>query len=181
MAQLLVQRALNPAQHEQARAILDSGIMLKVLLGDVLDLSKMEAGRMELALADHDMRLVFERIRQTWEPQARRKGIAVRLNVDEHVPEILRFNPTRLEQCVSNLVSNAIKFTESGEIGIGLCRQEAPAGDDARRCHRFGHGMSVARKRRGNCSGRSRGDASVLRGVSAGPGWASSLRASWPR
>ena len=128
MAQVLAQRALPPAQQEQAGAILESGKALKALLDDVLDLSKIEAGRMELAPADHELRLVLERVRRIWEPQARRKGIAIRLHIDEQVPDLLHFDPTRLEQCMSNLVSNAVKFTESGEVRVELSAQEAPDG-----------------------------------------------------
>jgi signal transduction histidine kinase/CheY-like chemotaxis protein len=128
MAQVLAQRALSPAQQEQSRAILESGNALKELLDDVLDLSKIEAARMELAPADHELRLVLERARQIWEPQAVRKGIAIHLDIDEQVPDFLHFDPTRLDQCVSNLVSNAVKFTESGEVRIHLSAHEAAAG-----------------------------------------------------
>ncbi len=128
MAQVLAQRALTPPQQEQAKAILDSGKALKMLLDDVLDLSKMEAGRMELAPTDHQLRLVLEHIRQVWEPQARRKGIAIRVHIDEQVPDILHFDPTRVEQCVSNLVSNAVKFTEGGEVRIDVSSSETPDG-----------------------------------------------------
>ena len=128
MAQVLAQRALTPPQQEHAQAILDSGKALKMLLDDVLDLSKMEAGRMELAPTDHDLRLVLEHIRHVWEPQARAKNIVLRLHIDEQVPNVLHFDPTRFEQCVGNLVSNAVKFTEAGEVRIDVSTSQAPGG-----------------------------------------------------
>jgi len=128
MAQVLAQRALTPSQQEHAQAILDSGKALKMLLDDVLDLSKMEAGRMELAPTDHELRLVLEHIRHAWEPQARAKNIALRLHIDEQVPNVLHFDPTRFEQCVGNLVSNAVKFTEAGEVRIDVSSSETAGG-----------------------------------------------------
>ena len=125
MAQVLTLRSLGTEQRLQAKTILESGKALKTLLDDVLDLSKIEAGRMELALADHQLPLMLNRVRQIWEPQARSKNIAIRLKIDAQVPDFVRFDPTRLEQCVSNLVSNAVKFTERGEVGIELSTRAA--------------------------------------------------------
>ena len=127
MAQVLVQRDFDTQRQEQAETILESGYALKSLLDDVLDLSKIEAGCMELATVDHNLGQLFERVRSTWEPHALRKGIGFSHHFAGPTPGILRFDPARLEQCLSHLVSNAIKFTEHGRVDITIA--SAPAAD----------------------------------------------------
>jgi signal transduction histidine kinase/DNA-binding response OmpR family regulator len=118
MAQVLGQGKLHPEQREQVEIIQESGKALKELLDDVLDLSKIEAGRMELSPIDQDLRHIMRRQHQLWQPHADEKGVALRLEVEEDVPVYLCFDPVRLGQCVSNLVSNAIKFTLEGEVAV---------------------------------------------------------------
>ncbi len=128
MAQVLVQSDLTPEQREQAEIVLESGKSLKALLDDVLDLSKIEAGRMELAPADKDFHHILRRQHRLWLPRAEEKGIALTLAIDDSVPIFLRFDPVRLGQCISNIVSNAIKFTERGEVTISASGRPVPQG-----------------------------------------------------
>jgi len=118
MAQVLMQSNLTSQQREYAEIVIESGGNLKTLLDDVLDLSKIEAGRMELAPVDNEFRNVLRRQQRLWLARAEEKGIALTLTIDESVPLYLHFDAVRLGQCISNLVSNAIKFTESGEVAI---------------------------------------------------------------
>ncbi len=118
MAQVLVQGDLTPEQREQADIVLELGNSLKTLLDDVLDLSKIEAGTMELLPVDKDLHQVLRRQLLLWLPRAAEKGIALTLTIDPSVPALMRFDPIRLGQCISNIVSNAIKFTETGEVAI---------------------------------------------------------------
>ena len=118
MAQVLVQSDLTPEQREQAEIVLESGKNLRALLDDVLDLSKIEAGRMELAPVDKDLHHILSRQHRLWLPRAEEKGINLSLTIHDSVPAYLRFDPVRLGQCLSNIVSNAIKFTERGEVVI---------------------------------------------------------------
>ena len=118
MAQVLVQGDLTPEQREQVELVLESGKNLKTLLDDVLDLSKIEAGRMTLVPVDKDFHNVLRRLHRLWLPRSEEKNIALTLAIEESVPQYLRFDPVRLGQCISNLVSNAIKFTERGEVAI---------------------------------------------------------------
>lgn len=128
MTQALARSNLKQEQREQVDVILDSAKMLKALLDDVLDLSKIEAGRMELAPVDQDFRQVLQRQHWLWRPRAEEKGIGLRLEVDDNVPAHLRFDPTRVGQCISNLVSNAIKFTKKGEVVIHVSAVEKACG-----------------------------------------------------
>ncbi len=131
MAQVLAQSRLSPEQQGQVETILDSGRTLLAILNDVLDLSKIEAGRMDLAPVDQDLRGVLARVCSLWRVKAEEKGLAFRLSVEESVPALLHFDPVRVRQCVSNLVSNAIKFTERGAIEI---RVRSESRDEAGPC-----------------------------------------------
>ena len=128
MAQVLVQSDLTPEQREQAEIVLESGKNLRALLDDVLDLSKIEAGRMELAPVDKDLHHVLSRQHRLWLPRAEEKGINLSLTIHDSVPAYLRFDPVRLGQCLSNIVSNAIKFTERGEVVITARGRMVPEG-----------------------------------------------------
>jgi len=118
MAQVLAHSALTPVQAEQVSVILDSGNTLMVLLNDILDLSKIEAGRMEVSSVAGDLRHKLSGLFKLYEASAREKGVGVQLFVHPGVPSHLVFDPVRVRQCVGNLVSNAIKFTSEGEVMI---------------------------------------------------------------
>ena len=145
MAQVLTQTDLTSQQRECAEIVIESGGNLKTLLDDVLDLSKIEAGRMELAPVDKDFHNVLRRQQRLWLARAEEKGIALTLAIEESVPRYLHFDAVRLGQCISNLVSNAIKFTESGEVAIkASSRKEAQGAAIAIAIRDTGIGMSQA-------------------------------------
>lgn len=118
MAQVLAHGKLTETQAEQVGVILDSGNTLMVLLNDILDLSKIEAGRMDLSPVPGDLRHKLSGLFKLHEAAAREKGIDIRLFVDPSVPSRLIFDPVRVRQCVGNLVSNAVKFTSEGEVMV---------------------------------------------------------------
>jgi signal transduction histidine kinase/CheY-like chemotaxis protein len=118
MAQVLNQSQLSLSQREQVEAIFESGKTLKALVDDVLDLSKIEAGRMELSPIEKDLRHVLRRLQRLWSPRAQEKGFELFLAIDSEMHGFLKFDPVRVSQCVANLLSNAIKFTERGEINV---------------------------------------------------------------
>jgi len=128
MAQVLMRSQLQQEQREQVEVVVESAKMLKALLDDVLDFSKIEAGRMDLTPVDQDLRQILRRQHWLWRPRAEEKGIDLRLEVDETLPAVLRFDPTRVGQCISNLVSNAIKFTRRGEVVIRVSSHPRPCG-----------------------------------------------------
>ncbi|MEL6347106.1 MAG: ATP-binding protein, partial [Myxococcota bacterium] len=127
MTQALQMEPLAPRQQEMVSVVLDSGQTLTALLNDILDLSKVEAGKLEIAPIDGDLRQSLGRLHTLWRPRADEKGLSLDLSVSDVVPQQLRFDPVRIRQCVSNLVSNAIKFTASGCVRITV--EAAPAGD----------------------------------------------------
>lgn len=129
MAQTLAHDDLTPAQTEQVSIILDSGRALMVLLNDILDLSKIEAGKLEVSPVAGDLRHKLSGLFKLHQSVAEEKGVSLKLHIDPGVPSSLIFDPVRLRQCVGNLVSNAIKFTTEGEVMI-VVTSEAGEGDE---------------------------------------------------
>lgn len=111
---------LDDDQIESARIIHESGQNLLRLINDVLDLSKIEAGRLEVAAERIAPRALFERLRREFEPMARSKGLAFQLDIDEALPAHIRHDGDKLRQIVVNLLGNAIKFTEQGEVALSV-------------------------------------------------------------
>ena len=118
MAQTLMYEALTPSQSEQVSIILESGRALMVLLNDILDLSKIEAGKLEISPVKSDLRHKLSGLFKLHQAVAEEKGIDLQLHIDPGVPSTLLLDPVRLRQCIGNLVSNAIKFTSKGEVLI---------------------------------------------------------------
>ena len=116
MAQVLATSDLDPQRADQVNVILESGNTLLSILNDILDLSKIEAGQMEVSLIESDLRHKLDRLCKLYEPSAEDKGLNLKLFIDPSVPSSLVIDPVRMRQCVGNLISNAIKFTESGDV-----------------------------------------------------------------
>ncbi|MBK8129212.1 MAG: hypothetical protein IPK53_09950 [bacterium] len=108
---------LNPEQAKQLGMVQGSARHLLALINDVLDISKIEAGQLEVAIAPFDARQMVEKVAQTSRVQAEKKGLALRVEIDPAVGE-LNSDRRRVEQILINLVNNAIKFTDRGEVGI---------------------------------------------------------------
>ena len=144
MAQVLAHGKLTPSQAEQVGVILDSGNTLMVLLNDILDLSKIEAGRMDLSPVPGDLRHKLSSLFKLHEASAQEKGIGIRLFVDPSVPSALVFDPVRVRQCVSNLVSNAIKFTSKGEVMVVVTSEPTEQGAHRVVIHVSDTGVGIA-------------------------------------
>jgi CheY-like chemotaxis protein len=128
MAQSLVADGLSPSQLEKVNVILDSGKTLTALLNDVLDLSKIEAGKIEIACVDGDLAVTFDRLRQLFLQRAVERGLNIDLQIAPGMPTMLHYDPVRVRQCVGNLLSNAIKFTERGVVKMAVSAAEAGEG-----------------------------------------------------
>jgi two-component system, sensor histidine kinase len=125
LAQTLKLEPLEPGEREQVELLEDSGRTLLTLLNDVLDLAKIEAGKLEIAPIPGDLAHVCERVVRIHAPLAREKGVAVTLSVADGAPRRLAFDPVRVRQCLSNLISNAVKFTPQGRVDVRLaCEPE---------------------------------------------------------
>lgn len=116
IAELLLGSELTPHQRDLAKTVLDSGVSLLQVLNDILDFSKIEAGRLELARVEFNLRDTLEESTALFAEQAYRKGLELLCHVRGDVPALFESDPIRLRQVLTNLVGNAVKFTEKGEI-----------------------------------------------------------------
>ncbi len=128
MAQVLEMGDLTQDQRDQVATILDSGRNLMALLNDVLDLSKIEAGKIAIVRADTDLTHTLRRLHRLWKPKAEEAGLEFSLSLDAELPQVLNFDAVRVRQCVSNLLSNAIKFTQKGRIEVFVSARKQPDG-----------------------------------------------------
>ncbi len=117
---LLLDTPLTSEQREYAEIARSSGQALLELINDILDVSKIEAGRLELEAIDFDIARMIEDAGDSIAARVAEKGIEFLIDVEPGTPLCYRGDPTRLRQIVLNLLSNAIKFTEKGEVGLSL-------------------------------------------------------------
>jgi CheY-like chemotaxis protein/anti-sigma regulatory factor (Ser/Thr protein kinase) len=117
MAQAMAQDSLPPRQRERLDVIRQSGESLLALLNDLLDMSKIEAGKLELETVPFDLAGVARAACAAFEAVADQKGLNLVVRLDDEIGHC-EGDPTRVRQVVSNLVSNALKFTECGEVEV---------------------------------------------------------------
>jgi signal transduction histidine kinase len=124
---LLLDTGLDAEQRELAHGTRDSAQMLLGLINGVLDLSKIDAGHLELEQADFALHEEMGRLRSLFELRAKEKRLTLRVEVDPGVPERVRGDWFRLRQVLVNLLGNAFKFTDHGEVTCGVtCDPSAP-------------------------------------------------------
>ena len=117
---LLLDTPLNEEQLDYVRTVQFSSQGLTHILNDILDFSKIEAAHLSLEEIPFSLHVCAVRLLQLVQPDAERKGLAVRLAIDPNVPDRLLGDPYRLHQVVLNLVSNALKFTERGSVELTI-------------------------------------------------------------
>jgi PAS domain S-box-containing protein len=123
MAQAMAAGELNGEQRGRLEVIRQSGENLLIILNDLLDLSKIEAGKLELEIADFDLTPLMESVRDAFVGLASVKGVRLELEIDPRARGAYRGDPTRLRQILFNLISNALKFTEVGEVRLRVARR----------------------------------------------------------
>ncbi len=124
MTELLLATALDEKQHRFAETAHHSGQSLLRLINDVLDFAKIEAGKLDLEQVDFDLSLLLEQVIDMLAESARRKGLPILSQIAADAPLALRGDPTRLRQILINLLANAIKFTEHGEVRMTVKQAE---------------------------------------------------------
>ncbi len=127
MSELLGTTPLNEKQRGYLAQVRRSSDNLLHLLNDVLDMSKIEAGKIDLEVRPFDLRAAVTAVTQSVRPLAERKGLSLDVRVDDAVPAVIRGDPGRLGQVLANLLSNALKFTSEGGIRVAIEVESEPA------------------------------------------------------
>lgn len=122
------QSAVDKSALAQAHMINDAGQLMKSLLDDLLDHAKIEAGHMDVEVSDFDLRSLLAGTYRLWKTPIHTRGLKFRLRGLRHVPSLVRGDPIRLRQILNNLISNALKFTQSGTITLGVTSWTDPSG-----------------------------------------------------
>ena len=128
MAEVMAMDELSPAQRERLAVIRESGGLLLAVLNDVLDLSKIEAGRLEIQDRPFDIAQLAQSIRESYAHQAREKGLAFEVAVAPEAQGLWRGDVDRLRQILGNLISNALKFTLEGAVAVRFASAEDGSG-----------------------------------------------------
>ncbi len=118
--ELLQETKLNNEQMNYVEIIQKSGQNLLVIINDILDLSKLQSGKMELRLDKTDLRNLINDVVSLYVMRSKEQGIVLSSNIDENIPSLVMVDNTRLSQILNNVVSNAIKFTKEGGVSIGV-------------------------------------------------------------
>ena len=118
MSGLLLDTELDSEQRDYASVVASSAEALLAIINDILDFSKIEAGRMELEHAPFDLRACVEGVMDTIGPLAAGKGLDLVYDMDETTPELIVGDASRLRQILLNLLNNAVKFTERGDVSL---------------------------------------------------------------
>ncbi len=134
MIGMLLEGELTSEQRDQARTVEQSGEALLALINDTLDLSKIEAGKMELEESDFDIASSLQDMCKAFKFQAEFKGLRLQLDLDPAIPGFVIGDPGRLRQILNNLIANAIKFTSQGEVRVSA---KSLANDESRHRIRF--------------------------------------------
>jgi PAS domain S-box-containing protein len=138
-AQILADSPLSPEQREQVAIIKSSGEALEKLIGDILDLSKIEANKIEIESVPFGLHRCIEETVAFFQPRARAAALTIAGTIDPDVPVIVNSDEARLRQILTNLIGNALKFTDRGRITVHVsCMRGGPVGlSDSRRSLRL--------------------------------------------
>jgi signal transduction histidine kinase/DNA-binding response OmpR family regulator len=131
-AEVLAGEPLTEEQQRYVHVVRTSADNLLALVNDILDFSQVEAGKLHIDVQPCRLDEQLHEIRELMEPQLRRKGLELMIDMPPQVPAIFHTDPLRLRQCLLNLVGNAVKFTQSGYVAIRV-RQEPRAGQQSLR------------------------------------------------
>ncbi|HEY3948415.1 ATP-binding protein [Phenylobacterium sp.] len=120
MAQLMRRDETNPVQQARLDVLIESGDYLLSILNDILDVSKIDAGRLDIHPAPEDLKQFLQRLVGFWGPRADEKGVAIELEIAQGAPDFVLVDALRLRQVLFNLMGNALKFTDKGAVTVAV-------------------------------------------------------------
>jgi PAS domain S-box-containing protein len=126
MAQALAMDELSPAQREKVDILIDSGRTLLAVVNDVLDISKVNSGKIDISPVEFDIVQDVGRAVELFRPKAKEKGISLEAFFDIDMPPLVHADAVRTRQCLNNLLSNAIKFTDAGGVTVSVRMKPGP-------------------------------------------------------
>ncbi len=126
MTDWLLETDLTPEQLDCAQTIRASGDSLMVIINDILDFSKIESGKLSLELLEFDLSKFLDRVLALFAERVQRKGLVLNSRIADDVPAALCGDPTRLQQILSNLLANAIKFSDRGTVSVLVDLDQRP-------------------------------------------------------
>ncbi|MEX2490883.1 MAG: response regulator [Nitrospirales bacterium] len=132
---------LTPEQVEEANVIYDGGLDLLRLINDILDLSKVEAGKLNIVVEDVLLTDIVKRLDQQFEPILKESGLSFSIKVADNLPVIICTDSQRAEQILTNLLSNAFKFTKAGSVTLEIFR---PDNNTSLQRASLAHGSTIA-------------------------------------
>jgi PAS domain S-box-containing protein len=143
MSELLLDMELGDEQRETAEIVSSSGKSLLAVINDILDFSKIEAGKLELETEAFRLDGLVDALNDTFTYQASQKGLDFACNLDDRLPEIVVGDQSRVRQILVNLVGNALKFTEHGEVAVSLSHEKIDADGVTMRCEVRDTGIGI--------------------------------------
>ena len=129
MTDLLLETDLDARQRDYAQTVRNSGEALLTIINDILDFSKVEAGKLEIEDIEFDLRTVVDDVVDLLAGPAQAKGLELVAAIERSVPAVVSGDPGRVRQVLTNLIGNAIKFTQTGEIVVRVTEAEAVGAD----------------------------------------------------
>jgi len=127
--EMLRESHLDEEQRQYVSTALNSSQVLLSIINDILDFSKIEAGKLELEIIEVNLVNTVEQVTSLMRNAAERRGLKLTYKIDSDVPRSVRGDPIRLRQILTNLVSNAVKFTENGEVRVEVSRRQSTRTD----------------------------------------------------
>ena len=125
MTELTMDTELDDEQREYLNTVRSSSNTLLTLINDILDFSKIEAGQMDIESIEFDINKIYNRLSGTLALRAYKKGLELLWDIDDNVPDVIIGDPVRMQQILVNLIGNAIKFTDDGEIILHVEKNNA--------------------------------------------------------
>jgi two-component system sensor histidine kinase/response regulator len=144
MTELLLDTALDGDQRGYAEAVRACGDDLLTILNDILDMSEIDAGRVQLESVDFDVAAVIEDVAELFAGRAHAKGIELVISIGDDVPGVVRGDPGRVRQVLVNLLGNAIKFTSTGLVMVSARADRSTGNPDALRLQVDDTGIGIA-------------------------------------